>query len=540
MDADCDSSLLSNQALVSENQRFKLILEESGNLVLKDNYRTMWESISGFIPHAIGPYKLILAPTGNLIIRSSNDFIIWNSIPYISQKRASPFKMTVQDEGRIAVTDNNGIEVWESWPVRNMSFANTFFERLEYRYVPCHGKGLKSRNELNATVNTLLENEKLISKNGVWDLRIIKDTLAIYKLNVMQKKFSLGEPISSFLDGIENNKDIKQTGILDIGRLTLSELGEITVWSKTQDILYETKVKGRFNEKPFKMVLNVKDGSIQVLNKDNLNILETTIVWNEEDSGFWAMGCDFNGEDFEKVTSEGHMCSKKCQDKNECTHYTWIANNGGECYLKKANKRKIQRENAQWVKDAVCGFLKNPRAFYNIEWVEEDSGFWAMDCDFNGEDFEKVTSEGHMCSKKCQDKNECTHYTWIANNGGECYLKKANKRKIQRENAQWVKDAVCGFLKNPHPYYNHNIEWFEEGFGFWAMNCDFTGNDMFMLQSPGPLCSWKCRTANGCTHFSWNSRNGGECYLKKANYPIQKENAFRFDWNEVMCGFIKF
>ena len=54
----CDSYIKSNTGIQSPNKRFTLILEESGNLVLKDHFRTMWQSASGHIQHTVGPYKV--------------------------------------------------------------------------------------------------------------------------------------------------------------------------------------------------------------------------------------------------------------------------------------------------------------------------------------------------------------------------------------------------------------------------------------------------------------------------------------------------
>jgi hypothetical protein len=260
IDANCDSSLMSNQALVSNNQRFKLILEDSGNLVIKDSYRTMWESVSGFVPHAVGPFKLILSPSGMLIVISSNDYIVWNSWVSISLNNATkPFTMTILDEGRLVITDMLGREVWESWPVRDMSFGLTFFRPVEYRYVPCHGNGLQSKKELTTySNNMLLNSDKLISKNGIWDLRIKNEKLVIYKLNVENKiviDYSTME--------LNNTK---------IDRLTLGTRGEWILWSKKNEKLYQSEMRDHVDESTFQMVLDDKNGTIKILNKFNENI----------------------------------------------------------------------------------------------------------------------------------------------------------------------------------------------------------------------------------------------------------------------------
>ena len=89
---NCDSAfLMSNEAIVSPNGRFKLILEESGNLIIKDEYRTMWESSSGFLPFAEGPFQLILSPFGYLHVLDKNKLIVWNAIVDAFQNFSGPF-----------------------------------------------------------------------------------------------------------------------------------------------------------------------------------------------------------------------------------------------------------------------------------------------------------------------------------------------------------------------------------------------------------------------------------------------------------------
>ena len=52
----CDA-IQSHFGIQSKNKQFKLILEDSGNLIVKDGHRTMWESCSAHMPYAVGPYK---------------------------------------------------------------------------------------------------------------------------------------------------------------------------------------------------------------------------------------------------------------------------------------------------------------------------------------------------------------------------------------------------------------------------------------------------------------------------------------------------
>ena len=198
----CHSILISNQGILSKNKRYKLILEETGNLIIKDSFRTMWDTASGNLSYAQSPYKLIVTPIGNLAIISSNGDMIWNTriLENFTQSTTSrrPYKMTLLNEGRLVVTDKDETEIWESWPMRNMSFGLTYLYPIEFRFVPCDDKPLNVTKVLlsdNEKENVLLENEKLISKNGLWDVRIENHSLVIKQLNVLIHKLTPLPPL---------------------------------------------------------------------------------------------------------------------------------------------------------------------------------------------------------------------------------------------------------------------------------------------------------------------------------------------------------
>jgi len=167
--------------------------------------------------------------------------------------------MTILDEGRLVITDILGREVWESWPMRNMSFGLTFFRPVEYRYIPCHGNGLRSKKEITTySNNILLNSDKLISKNGIWDLRIKNEKLVIYKLNV-ENKFVIDN----------STMELNNT---EIDRLVLGTRGEWILWSKNNEKLYQSEMRDHVDESTFQMVLDDKNGTIKILNKYNENI----------------------------------------------------------------------------------------------------------------------------------------------------------------------------------------------------------------------------------------------------------------------------
>ena len=70
--------------------------------------------------------------------------------------------------------------------------------------------------------------------------------------------------------------------------------------------------------------------------------------------------------------------------------------------------------------------------------------------------------------------------------------------------------------------------------GLWALNCDFYDNDLSSAKVPGAECSNKCVQTSGCTHFSWNSYEGGTCWMKKG--LVSKSDAF-YKANTV-CGLV--
>lgn len=69
------------------------------------------------------------------------------------------------------------------------------------------------------------------------------------------------------------------------------------------------------------------------------------------------------------------------------------------------------------------------------------------------------------------------------------------------------------------------------------MNCDFPGNDLKTVLSPGELCSSKCQQTSGCTHFAWTAYEGGTCWLKTGK--ICKSNAVYNHEDGSVCGVIQ-
>jgi len=73
--------------------------------------------------------------------------------------------------------------------------------------------------------------------------------------------------------------------------------------------------------------------------------------------------------------------------------------------------------------------------------------------------------------------------------------------------------------------------------GNWAFGCDFRGNDLSDIRISGELCGGKCAQTTGCTHFAWNTLNGGTCWMKSGS--VSKNDAFS-SWDQNMvCGLLE-
>ena len=229
MDMSC-KGLDVNKAILSPNKRYAMYLEESGNLVVKDGTRTMWESVSAHIEFALAPYQLLLTPTGFLIIRSKNGYMVWTSV-LKNEPYKSVYKLKLLDEGRLVIADKHEKIVWESWPFEDLSKGITFYRPVEYKYVLCDGKPLLNKRYLISTSsigNTMNETSNLISKNGLWDLVILnRKQLVIRKLNVAKYSvFSSGFPFNKLVlnsnGSLELQSDSKTIWKLRFSNLTNS------------------------------------------------------------------------------------------------------------------------------------------------------------------------------------------------------------------------------------------------------------------------------------------------------------------------------
>ena len=145
LDMACDASLKARDTLVSHNHRFRLLLEVSGKLVLKDGSQNMWESLSGDLYFARRPYELVLAPTGNLMILDANSYIVWTTQRAKEKKvkkqdeeeKDEGFLLDLLDDGNLVIVNKRGRIVWETFPFNQLSASLSFSKPVKYSYLPC-------------------------------------------------------------------------------------------------------------------------------------------------------------------------------------------------------------------------------------------------------------------------------------------------------------------------------------------------------------------------------------------------------------------
>jgi hypothetical protein len=132
---NCGPILVSGQGIKSPNGRFKLILQNSGNLVLKDGIRTMWESMTGDKWYAEGPYSMRLSNRGILYVIDKWNKLIFSTALQGDQMQFKNTKLTLEDNGEFVISHSlNGTIVtnYFSFPQYNI-----FNEPLHVCYSKC-------------------------------------------------------------------------------------------------------------------------------------------------------------------------------------------------------------------------------------------------------------------------------------------------------------------------------------------------------------------------------------------------------------------
>ncbi len=109
--------LTPGQELVSKNQKFRLIYQTDGNLVLSRNRdgEALWSSKTD----RKSAWRFYMQSDGNLVVYERKGNVAWAVDIYDPQYTNS--RLTMQDDGNLAAYDGNGLAYW-STETRAVSF----------------------------------------------------------------------------------------------------------------------------------------------------------------------------------------------------------------------------------------------------------------------------------------------------------------------------------------------------------------------------------------------------------------------------------
>ncbi|KAJ0397170.1 hypothetical protein ATCC90586_001712 [Pythium insidiosum] len=124
-----------------------------------------------------------------------------------------------------------------------------------------------------------------------------------------------------------------------------------------------------------------------------------------------------------------------------------------------------------------------------------------VNVDYSGQDIGNAPgARAEDCCAICQSRAGCKAFSWTNFNGGTCWLKSAKGDVKPRDG------VISGSMVAPTPTCPN----MEEG-------VDYAGNDVGSEPSASAEgCCTICKNFNGCNAFSWNSFNGGTCWLKSS------------------------
>jgi len=120
IEMNCVNKMKEDEALVSKNKKYRFYVQDTGNMVIKDNYRTTWSSNTANIELYEGPFNLVFSPLGEFILRDKYDYTIWKSINPIlllntdDIQRMFKFYLTLTDDGELLVEDQNHNVYWSN------------------------------------------------------------------------------------------------------------------------------------------------------------------------------------------------------------------------------------------------------------------------------------------------------------------------------------------------------------------------------------------------------------------------------------------
>jgi len=178
----CNHFLKEGEGIRSENGRFALILQETGNLIFKDNKVTIWESQTANVWFGQSPYTLHLHEDGTLQVLDKNSYIIFQTINYennndeetdkgnkknrIGEINKTNYRLEVLNSGTFRIMNSNGDEIWNMWDNKKM---NKFIKYKEIRKSPLCNEtfrpnALQYLSSSSENINHILVGERLYNE----------------------------------------------------------------------------------------------------------------------------------------------------------------------------------------------------------------------------------------------------------------------------------------------------------------------------------------------------------------------------------------
>ncbi|KAL6631909.1 hypothetical protein U3516DRAFT_656493 [Neocallimastix sp. 'constans'] len=143
IEMNCSNRLNQNEALISENKKYRFYVQKTGNMVIKDNSRTTWSSNTANIDLFDGPYKIVFSPLGEIILRDKSNYSIWHSINPLalvdSENLLNSYKfyLTLTNESELIVDDQYHNVYWSNWNKRLYDGHIRFVNPVLYEITSC-------------------------------------------------------------------------------------------------------------------------------------------------------------------------------------------------------------------------------------------------------------------------------------------------------------------------------------------------------------------------------------------------------------------
>ncbi|TMW66836.1 hypothetical protein Poli38472_011952 [Pythium oligandrum] len=206
-------------------------------------------------------------------------------------------------------------------------------------------------------------------------------------------------------------------------------------------------------------------------------------------------GTQFGGTTISTTSQANYFyCNDLCRDNTNCAAYTYTVSSS-QCVLFSAstteNTDYSKRDNLY---SAHCVTKEASAKLYGPS--EPHTDYYGNDL------WSQAAATATDCADICQYNWDCTAYTWTADNGGVCYVKRFKSETVTVSPAPSdgsVRIRSGEVYKCSRPMYD----------------ADITGQDLgSVLRSSWMECCGVCRNTANCNAFSWNNYNGGTCWLK--------------------------